>query len=406
MIGHHAERGQGRIAKAVTDSGGQETALPFPCLVSAARAENGSVGSDLPPAEKSAAPQACSSLPVPKRSAESGSLSMSHNYNEQRELPFRLTGSQKKTAYALEQNVACMIEEAGLEFCGFLTLTVGDEEEDGFRQVWDAAEASRRIKSLENGLLADLFPRSIIVTERHKSGAIHFHLIVECREDIRTGFDFASFLAARTARKEGWVNEEAEREYQASASDHLRALWGILRERLPAYGFGRSELTPIFKTGEAISRYVSKYVEKNLFNRLAEDKGKKLVRYMGWKGQQMTANGFSWATPAACEWRKNAAALAKTQGVLHREEVALCFGPRWAFRLSRAMQDADYVLTRRCHAEDARELIVDFVRREVVFPQWRSWLEDERREEEGLPLRAQSWGPLETWPRELEALAA
>ena len=51
----------------------------------------------------------------------------------------------------------------------------------------------------------------------------------------------------------------------------------------------RVELIPIFKTGEAVSRYVSKYVEKNLFARRPEDKGKKLVRYMGWKGTQNAA---------------------------------------------------------------------------------------------------------------------
>lgn len=242
-------------------------------------------------------------------------------------LPFTLTGSQKKTAFALEYNVARMVREAGIERCGFLTLTVGDETPNGFRQVWEAAEASRRIHSLMSGLLADLFPRAVVVTERHKSGAIHFHLIVETRHDIRSGFDFEAFKAG-----EG---------YASSASEHLRALWGVLRERLPSYGFGRSELAPIYSNGEAISRYVSKYVEKNLFNRLPEDKGKKLVRYMGWDRSHLTANAFSWANERARAWRNKARDLAALALVDCRKKVAGAFGPRWSFRLTRIMHAID-----------------------------------------------------------------
>lgn len=275
-------------------------------------------------------------------SGASASLSMSHNSNgeavrvDQPDLPFRLTGSQQKTAYALERNVARMIEEAGIERVGFLTLTVGDDEPGGFRQVWDAVEASRRINSLGK-LLRELFPRMVVVTERHKSGAIHFHLIVETMGDIRTGFDFEAFLRARKARKDGGCDAEAEKRYVDSAPPALRALWGMLRERLPGFGFGRAELTPIYKTGEAISRYVSKYVEKNLFNRLVEDRRKKLVRYWGWNKSQMKPNEFSWATPRAAAWRRNAEKLSGLVGVRHRGEVADAFGPRWAYRLSRVM---------------------------------------------------------------------
>lgn len=239
------------------------------------------------------------------------------------DLPFHLSGSQRKTAFALEWNVAKMIREAGLENIGFLTLTVGDADgSDGFRQVWDSKEASRRINSLASNFLANIFPRWVIVTERHKSGAIHFHLIVETRGDIRSGFDFAAFK-----KGEG---------YSGSASPILRSLWAILRENLPGYGFGRSELAPIYANGEAVSRYVSKYVEKNLFNRLPEDKGKKLVRYHGFNGTHLTANAFAWATPRAAAWRGKASQLAGMVGATHAT-VAKAFGNRWSFRITRLM---------------------------------------------------------------------
>src|SRR4051812_32062127 len=105
-----------------------------------------------------------------------------------------LTGSQAKTAYALRINCERMIAECagGLESIGFGTLTVGDQGPEGFKQVKDSAEASRRINNLNRRLLADLFTRWIVVTERHKSGAIHFHVLgcLRGNPDIRTGLDF------------------------------------------------------------------------------------------------------------------------------------------------------------------------------------------------------------------------
>jgi len=288
---------------------------------------------------------------------------MCHNSNEP---DFRLNGSQRKTAYALEKNVARMVEEAGIETIGFLTLTVGDLEADGFRQIWDSSEASRRINSLSTGLLRDLFPRAVIVTERHKSGAIHFHLIVQAKGDIRAGFDFKSFF-----RGGG---------YAQSASPALRNLWAILLERLPLYGFGRSELTPLYKTGEAVSRYVSKYVEKNLRARRPEDKGKKLVRYLGWKGSQMKPNGFSWATPGACEWRKNVQFIAKLHGIETRREAAKAWGSRWAHRLTSVIHGIER--SPGLHPQVTADYVRSWSEREMVDSTWWRTEEDIFREAE------------------------
>jgi len=288
---------------------------------------------------------------------------MCHNSNGDR---FVLNGSQRKTAYALEQNVARMFQEAGLEKMGFLTLTVGDETPDGFRQVFSAEEASRRINSAMTGFLRDLFARAVIVTERHKSRAVHFHLIVECRADIRTGFDFVAFKAGRG--------------YAKTATAALRALWGILRERLPAYGFGRAELSPIFKTGEAVSRYVSKYVEKNLMARREEDRGKKLVRYMGWKRKQMTANGFSWATPGACEWRKNVAFIAALHGVNTRDQARAAWGSRWAHRLTEVIVAVEK--SPQLHQRVAVEFVRSWSERAMIDPVWWRTEEDIFRQAE------------------------
>lgn len=237
----------------------------------------------------------------------------------QLDLPFQLSGSQRKTARAIEVNVDRMIAEASIEKVGFLTLTVGEFEGENFVQVRDAKEASRRINNLARRFLPSVFERWVIVTERHKSGAIHFHLIVETRQEIRASYDWAS------VRSGCFV----------SACQELRRIWALLRAELPGFGFGRAQLEPL-KNGEAASRYVAKYVEKNLFNRLAEDHRKKLVRYGGWNGKHCRSNDIGWVGPRAAAWRHNARTCASLVGAQH-STVARFFGPRWAYRLSRAM---------------------------------------------------------------------
>lgn len=303
--------------------------------------------------------------PLQEELLAAGDLVQSPDGNGQLPLPFRLKGSQKKTAFALRENCEQMIagndrkkfverefyhgdeirrkkvwvyeNPENLNCTAFLTLTVGEKGEDGkFQQVWDAAEASRRINNLNRRVLKDIFERAIVVTERHKSGAIHFHIVgvLRGRPDIRTGFNFDAVRQGN----------------YSSVSDTLRGLWEHLREVLPNYGFGRSELTPIEKTSDAISSYISKYLRKNIENRLKEDKRKKLVRYIGeWTvtkkvGEELIsvgsgthkqrANDFGWANKHAVAWRWKTRECAALVDVKTPEEAAIAFGPRWAYRLS------------------------------------------------------------------------
>lgn len=300
--------------------------------------------------------------------AEPSSLSMSHNSDAPAaevtpNLPFVLTGSQKKTAHALRINAERLCREAGIERIGFLTLTVGDADDAGrFEPLHDAEEASRRFNNLNRRLLGDIFSRCIVVMERTRRGAVHYHAIGELAEDVRSGFDFEAHQRALEARRKGQVDHAAESRYKRAASPFLRNLWAILRERLPGLGFGRAELTPVRKCGEAISAYVSKYVEKHLFCRLDEDKGKRLVRYVGWNKTHLKANGFSWATKGATEWRLRARLIAATVGIQRKETMAETFGPRWAFKTSEVMQAVNWRAFMAC---DARQIdhVRDWMRR-------------------------------------------
>jgi hypothetical protein len=235
-----------------------------------------------------------------------------------------LSGSQRKTAFAIRLNSERLIREDGLNCSGFLTLTVGDyfcethgkqipEFKDHcpcckrrgavkkmqFCGIYNADEASERINSVR-GFLLTIFKRAILVTERHKSKRIHFHLLVSLASgaDIRTGLNFEAVRQRR----------------YSSASPALLALWELLRERLPKYGFGRHELLPIRKTGEAVAAYISKYIEKNVCNRTPGDKRKKLVRYLGWEKCQLKPNEFEWDGVRARAWRAKTAQVFAVAG--------------------------------------------------------------------------------------------
>ena len=196
-----------------------------------------------------------------------------------------LSGSHRRTAAALGWNVQALAETFGLERLGFLTLTFRDH-------VLDAREARRRLNSLASNVLRVRYPSGFLcVLERQKSGRVHFHLLVVLHVDIRTGVDFEAI-----ARGE-W----------SSASRELRAEWAFWRRTAPLYGFGRTELLPVRSTAEGIGKYVGKYVAKHIGQRVAEDKGVRLVSYS--RGARAATTRFAWASPGAAEWRRKVASF-------------------------------------------------------------------------------------------------
>jgi hypothetical protein len=225
-----------------------------------------------------------------------------------------ITPPERKKAFTLAENVKYLADRYGVQRIGFLTLTFAEE-------VTDFREANRRFNSLRSNFLKGMFDRFMVVVEPTKAGRIHFHLLVVCGSDIRTGFDFDAV---------------AKRDYR-SANEYLRGVWKVLREAMPRYGFGRSELMPIRSTSEGMARYVGKYIGKGSRYRGEQFKGARMVRYsQGWRS---VGSRWSWMEHGR-EWRSWVGDVARILGVPagNMDVLRDRYGRHWAFKMLRLFE--------------------------------------------------------------------
>jgi hypothetical protein len=195
----------------------------------------------------------------------------------------------------------------GVERLAFLTLTFADNVQDG-------SVSSKRFNSMNTGILAKRgYGPWVRILERHKSGCIHFHLIIVVPVDIRTGFDPLTNRGSGS----GWVWLCRER--------------SELRKLLPRYSFGRAELLPLRKGSVPASRYLAKYITKSLSVRGVQDHHVRLVTYsrgFAW----LRPEQFSWAWGGSRIWRRKLARWAFRMGYYDLDEIAYWMGARWCYQ--------------------------------------------------------------------------
>ena len=227
-----------------------------------------------------------------------------------------LTSAQRKTAHAVTMNVIAFVEEHGFDNCGFLTITFADD------LTW--REAQRRFNSYARRVLRPLFPDYIRALEFTKRGRPHYHLVVACHGDIRTGFNFDAYKlnvcgARKRYRRRGALNRNAL----------LTGLHTRLNHSGNAYQIGRQELVPLRTCADAVGHYIGGYLSKGLPHRLPEHKGARFVCYSR-SFQRKYKGGFSWAESGR-EWRLKLAIWAAKYRCDSLDELRAVFGPRWAY---------------------------------------------------------------------------
>jgi len=265
-----------------------------------------------------------------------------------------VAGRVKRMGEAVTQEVRALVREYGLERIAFVTLTFPET-------IASLVEAQSRWHSLRTGVLAKRYPRAICAVERHKSGGIHWHLILVLPEAMGCvkSFAWADWDKYKKAAAVGGGGSLLARfhthRYRSSACPVLRAEWAFWREVAPRYGFGRVNTLPVRVSGDAVSRYLAKYVTKAAVERSHEDRRARLVRFVGYlrtvewfapvEGEVVrrrismrrhTAQ-FGWATVGGHCWRAKAAAYCRKLGrgdvQLGHLRCRLIAGARWAFAL-------------------------------------------------------------------------
>jgi len=231
-------------------------------------------------------------------------------------------------------DVSEMARRFGLERLAMISLGFDNNHEPGKpHPAWDPKEAARRFHSLATNFLDRHFLAWKRVIERGEEGnRLHYHIVVACRSDVRTGFDFDAY-------------DKGARRYNNNAA--LAELWDLLgNQRKPGvaveYGFGaRVHCMPIRSCEEAIGKYVSKYIGKHMGNRLDVDKGIRLVG--GSKSSKFSTRAFSWHSPRASLWRAKKDRIAKIFGFESDEDFAIAFGAHWAWRMADLIMGFDLV---------------------------------------------------------------
>jgi len=240
----------------------------------------------------------------------------------------------RKASETLHLNVKRLIELApSTGHVGFLTLTFKDN-------VTDHDQAYKRFRSMNSNFLSKFpeFGEWICVKERQSRGSWHYHLVIHLGQDIKTGFNWDLYgkaleLKDHSAPYLSPKNKEYRKtmtEALRTASPYLRRLWQTLREELPKYGFGRSELLPIRSNEDAMARYLGKYIGKHLGARKRSDKGVRLVNYS--KKWVKNSVNFQWNTDGAKQWRKNLKMFATFHGCNGIYGLRAKFGTNWAYK--------------------------------------------------------------------------
>jgi hypothetical protein len=156
-----------------------------------------------------------------------------------------------------------------------------------------------------------------------KDGVWHFHVVVVTEFDNRTGTDVETL----TNYTLPW-GIRRRKQYRNAA---LGAEWQTLRERCCKYRFGRVELVPIRKGGEALGRYLAGYLTKT-WKGLKTCRKSRLVRFSRNISKQFTMGFAVWNLPNLI-YRTRLKTAAYMLNFTEYGDFADYFGPRWNYYL-------------------------------------------------------------------------
>jgi hypothetical protein len=174
--------------------------------------------------------------------------------------------------------VGWMVWKHGLERVGVLTLSFGvPGSGKGSSETWELRQQAKvwgfvqkRWHSFCTHVVADRYADWVCVFELHRDGVWHIHVVVATKEDIRTGTDvetLSNYKVPYWLRRGKHLRDEA-----------LAAEWRALPEVACKYRFGRVELLPVKKSGQAVGLYLGDYLVKT-YNMIPPGRRCRLIRF-------------------------------------------------------------------------------------------------------------------------------
>jgi hypothetical protein len=252
----------------------------------------------------------------------------SNSCTEKREIKHeRLSPFRRKSRLRLIIAVEWLVRKYGLNHVGMLTLTFGvlgsgrgSEETRVLREkAKDLEFVQKRWHSFATHIVSKRYDDWVCVLETHRDGVWHFHVVVATKIDIRTGTNVETLSNYSLP---AWMRSRKQLRSKALAAE-----WTELRKICCKYHFGRSQLLPIKKNGEAVACYVAGYLSKT-WSRVPPGRKSRLVRLSRGLSGSISMR-FSPNTLGNLIYRTRLKIAASMLNFGCYDDIEDYFGPRW-----------------------------------------------------------------------------
>lgn len=227
-------------------------------------------------------------------------------------VPAPLSENFRKRNFLLGQTIEGMFARSPVERYLFVTLTFAEE-------VRSTEKANLRLRSLLNQIRFR-HGQYLWVLQPHKSGRIHYHLLVPVDFWTHDGVDLDPW------RKR---NSYDDSDRLAAMSPKLRAESDWWSKMAPKYGFGRVEVAPIYGDATGIVKYLQRHEWRHQHWPFVETKG-----FQFWNSSRALKAGtmkFAWHSKGATRYRCELKEYAQALGAERLEDLALILGSNWSF---------------------------------------------------------------------------